>query len=96
MLNYKRGKTITRELSQDRDYQAPSGGKLTLPGRSLLFVRNVGHLMTNNAILDKDGKEIPEGILDGMVTVLAAIHDLQGHNNGRSNSRAGSVNIVET
>ncbi|GGI94194.1 malate synthase G [Shewanella hanedai] len=91
----KGGKTITRELNQDREYQTPAGGKLTLPGRSLLFIRNVGHLMTNNAILDRNGDEIPEGILDGMVTVLAAMHDLQGDNNGRSNSRAGSINIVK-
>ena len=91
----KGGKTITRELNHDRVYQTPTGGKLTLPGRSLLFIRNVGHLMTNNAILDRNGAEIPEGILDGMVTVLAAMHDLQGNNNGRSNSRVGSINIVK-
>ncbi|MEC4724167.1 malate synthase G [Shewanella sp. D64] len=91
----KGGKVITRELNQDREYQTPAGGKLTLPGRSLLFIRNVGHLMTNNAILDRNGDEIPEGILDGMVTVLAAMHDLQGNNNGRPNSRSGSINIVK-
>lgn len=91
----KGGKTITRELNHDREYQTPTGGKLTLPGRSLLFIRNVGHLMTNNTILDRNGAEIPEGILDGMVTVLAAMHDLQGNNNGRSNSRVGSINIVK-
>ncbi|WP_299792476.1 malate synthase G [uncultured Shewanella sp.] len=91
----KGGKTFTRELSADRHYTDAEGRSLVLPGRSLLFIRNVGHLMTNNAILDKEGNEIPEGILDGMVTVLAAMHDLQGNNNSRSNSRSGSVNIVK-
>jgi len=84
-----------RQLHQDREYDTPVGGKLTLPGRSLLFIRNVGHLMTNNAILDRNGDEIPEGILDGMITVLAALHDLQGNNNGLTNSRMGSIYIVK-
>ncbi|MGS0726715.1 malate synthase G, partial [Shewanella sp. 0m-11] len=79
----------------DRVYTSASGERLTLPGRSLLFVRNVGHLMTIDAVLDKNGDEVPEGFLDGMVTVLAAMHDLQGNNNQRSNSRKGSVNIVK-
>lgn len=91
----KAGKTITRTLNPDRDYLSAEGRKFSLPGRSLLFVRNVGHLMTNEAILDKNNDEVPEGILDGMVTVLAALHDLQGNNNQRSNSRAGSINIVK-
>ncbi|QQX82333.1 malate synthase G [Shewanella sp. KX20019] len=92
---FKDGKEITRELNDDRIYLNPNGQKLTLAGRSLLFVRNVGHLMTINAVLDKEGREIPEGILDGMMTVLAAMHDLQGNNNNRSNSRRGSINIVK-
>ncbi|GGP63325.1 malate synthase G [Shewanella saliphila] len=94
----KNGKEIVRELNDDRVYtaaNAQSAKTVTLPGRSLLFVRNVGHLMTIDAVLDKNGNEIPEGILDGMLTVLAAMHDLKGNNNGRSNSRKGSVNIVK-
>lgn len=92
---HKEGQHLTRQLHQDREYDTPVGGKLTLPGRSLLFIRNVGHLMTNNAILDRNGDEIPEGILDGMITVLAALHDLQGNNNGLTNSRMGSIYIVK-
>ncbi|WP_299804774.1 malate synthase G [uncultured Shewanella sp.] len=91
----KNGKEIVRELNDDRVYTGANGQLVTLPGRSLLFVRNVGHLMTNDAVLDKHGNEVPEGILDGMVTVLAALHDLKGNNNQRSNSRKGSVNIVK-
>lgn len=91
----KNGKEIVRELNDDRVYTGTHGQSVTLPGRSLLFVRNVGHLMTNDAVLDKNGDEVPEGILDGMVTVLAAMHDLKGNNNQRSNSRKGSVNIVK-
>ncbi|NRB23454.1 malate synthase G [Shewanella sp.] len=91
----KGGKTIIRELNLDRHYQCPLGREFTLPGRSLLFIRNVGHLMTNEAILDKAGDEVPEGILDGMLSVLAAIHDLKGNNKQRTNSRAGSINIVK-
>ncbi|MCG9731580.1 malate synthase G [Shewanella sp. Isolate13] len=91
----KNGKAMVRELNNDRVYTGASGQDVTLPGRSLLFVRNVGHLMTNDAVLDKHGDEVPEGILDGMVTVFAALHDLQGNNNNRSNSRKGSVNIVK-
>lgn len=91
----KNGKEIIRQLNEDRTYLNPKGQKLVLAGRSLLFVRNVGHLMTINAVLDKEGREVPEGILDGMLTVLAAMHDLKGNNNNRSNSRKGSVNIVK-
>ncbi|GAA5316620.1 MAG: malate synthase G [Candidatus Pelagadaptatus aseana] len=100
----KGGKVMTRSMNADRNYlpsahaiaagAAADGSELTLHGRSLLFVRNVGHLMTNAAIIDKDGNEVPEGIMDGMVTVLAAIHDLKG-NTTRKNSRTGSVYIVK-
>ncbi|WP_299496767.1 malate synthase G [uncultured Shewanella sp.] len=91
----KNGDTITRSLCDDRHYFTPNGDRLTLPGRSLLFVRNVGHLMATNVVLNKDNEAIPEGLLDGMLTTLAAMHDLQGLNNGRINSRAGSINIVK-
>ncbi|MEC8082757.1 MAG: malate synthase G, partial [Pseudomonadota bacterium] len=90
----KGGKTVTRSMNPDRKYLDKSGEPFSLHGRSLLFIRNVGHLMTNPAILDANGNEVPEGIMDGMITVLAAMHDLQG-NTKRKNSRAGSVNIVK-
>lgn len=90
----KGGKTVRREMNPDRDYIAADGSTLSLHGRSLLFVRNVGHLMTNPAIIDKAGNEVPEGIMDGMITSLAAIHDIKG-NTKRKNSRSGSVNIVK-
>lgn len=94
----KNGENLTRELNADRHYTAADGSELRLHGRSLLFVRNVGHLMTNNAILDRNGDEIPEGILDGMVTSLAAIHDLKRDNRSegaKGNSLEGSVYIVK-
>ncbi len=90
----KAGRSIVRKLNSDRQYTGVGGGELNLPGRSLLFVRNVGHLMTIDAVLDKDGNEVPEGILDGMMTSLAAIHDIKGQNQLR-NSRTGSLYIVK-
>ena len=87
----KGGKTFTRRMNPDRQYSAAAGGSLTLHGRSLLFIRNVGHLMSNPAIIDGEGREIPEGIMDAVVTTLIALHDQQR----RGNSRTGSIYIVK-
>ncbi|MFI8981981.1 malate synthase G [Ectopseudomonas khazarica] len=90
----KGGSTFTRTMNPDRVYTKVDGGELTLHGRSLLFVRNVGHLMTNPAILDAEGNEIPEGIQDALFTSLIAVHNLNG-NTSRKNTRTGSVYIVK-
>ena len=90
----KNGNTITRTLNGDRHYQDPKGNDFSLHGRSLLFVRNVGHLMTNDAILNSQGEEIPEGIMDGFITSLCALHDIRG-TSALGNSRTGSIYIVK-
>lgn len=92
----KNGKVFTRGLNPDRTYTGANGQPLTLHGRSLMFVRNVGHLMTNPAILYDGSKEIPEGIMDAVITVTIALHDLKNKNAGAiRNSRSGSVYIVK-
>ena len=94
----KGAKTFTRKLNPDLDYTAPDGSSFELKCRSLMLVRNVGHLMTNPAILDRDGAEVPEGIMDAMVTALIAIHDIgrTGSPKGRrKNSRLGSMYVVK-
>ena len=90
----KGGKTLTRTLSGDKIYTADDGAQHTLPGRSLMFVRNVGHLMTNPAIRLPDGSEIPEGIMDAVFTSAISTLDIEGHST-RGNSRAGSIYIVK-
>jgi malate synthase len=90
----KGGKSFIRKLNPDLDYRAPDGSTFQLRCRSLMLVRNVGHLMTNPAILDRDGNEVPEGIMDAMITSLIALHDVGPHGR-RMNSPAGSVYIVK-
>ena len=91
----KGGKTITRSLNKNRDYMTANGAPVTLRGLSLMLIRNVGHLMTNPAIVDADGNEIPEGIMDALMTGLLAWHDLNKADAAAKNSPAGSVYIVK-
>ncbi|MEP2942170.1 MAG: malate synthase G [Hyphomicrobiales bacterium] len=90
----KGGKTIVRKLNDDLEFTSPDGSSITLKARSLMLVRNVGHLMTNPAIHDKDGNEIPEGIMDAAMTALIALHDV-GPNGRRANSIKGSMYVVK-
>ena len=90
----KGDRALTRRLNPDRTFTGPDGSTLTLPGRSLLFVRNVGHLMTNPAILNAQGEQIPEGFMDGLFTTFCALHDLKG-TGSLKNSRTGSIYIVK-
>ncbi|MGO2372752.1 MAG: malate synthase G [Pseudoalteromonas prydzensis] len=90
----KEGKTIERKLAPDRNYSGVNGQPLTLKGRSMMFIRNVGHLMTNPAIQDSQGRDVFEGIMDAVITATAALHDLQG-NSPVKNSSAASINIVK-
>ena len=90
----KNGRTVTRKLNPDLVFTAPDGGEVTVKGRALMLVRDVGHLMTNPAVLDRDGGEIFEGLLDALVTTLIAMHDLK-KTSGMRNSVAGSVYVVK-
>jgi len=95
----KGGQVITRTLNPDREYLSPAGQPMSLPGRSLQFIRNVGHLMTNNIILTSDDQEVPEGIVDAVITSLIALHDIKGmseyKNTDLQNSKEGSIYIVK-
>ncbi|MEH6739932.1 MAG: malate synthase G, partial [Sulfitobacter sp.] len=88
----KGGQTVTRIMNPDRDYTAPDGGAVSLKGRSLMLIRNVGHLMTNPAVLDRDGLEVGEGLMDAMITTLIAMHDMAREG---GNSLTGSVYVVK-
>jgi malate synthase len=90
----KGGKTFTRAMNPDRTYATASGEEVTLPGRALLFIRQVGHLMTTDAVLDRDGNEVPEGILDAVMTALGSLDDLHGRSE-LANSRTGSMYVVK-
>jgi malate synthase len=90
----KGGTTFTRTMNPDRTCIAPSGEEVVLHGRSLLFIRQVGHLMTTDAVLDRDGNEVPEGILDAIVTAIGSLHDLH-RDGGLANSRTGAMYVVK-
>jgi malate synthase len=90
----KGAKTFTRKLNPDFGFTAPDGSAISLKGRALMLVRNVGHLMTNPAVFDRDGNEVPEGIMDAMITGLIALYDI-GPNGRRMNSREGSIYVVK-
>ena len=90
----KGGETFTRSMNPDRTYSTTSGEEVTLPGRSLLFIRQVGHLMTSDAVLDRDGDEVPEGILDAVMTALGSLKDVRGES-ALANSRTGAMYVVK-
>ena len=93
---HKGGETFVRRMNPDRVYTAPDGGELVLPGRSLLFVRNVGHHMFTDAVRDASGQDAPEGVIDALVTITAALYDLRGlGDTTRQNSRTGSIYVVK-
>ena len=90
----KGGKTFTRSMAPDRTYSTYSGGEVTLRGRALLFIRQVGHLMTTDAVLDRDGNEVPEGLVDAVMTALGSVKDLRGESE-LANSTTGSMYVVK-